>query len=149
MRPLHKYDGSDRAAVVTLMGCDDFLQMCRRDLLRGYIDRAMGHPNATMADFLPRLSMTLRTLAYHNVSVEPRRACEYALGLLVLPSMTRHGRSYNLQIWMDCLREQLDVRELRRHRASDEAIEHRRRMAYGGVRHGRGVGTLVRAGRSS
>lgn len=67
------------------MGCDDFLQMCRRDLLRGYIDRAMGHPNATMADFLPRLSMTLRTLAYHNVSVEPRRACEYALDLLELP----------------------------------------------------------------
>ena len=61
--------------------------------------------------------------------------------------MTRHGRSYNLQVWTDCLCEQLDVRELRRHRASDEAIEHRRRMAYGGVRHGRGVGTLVRAGR--
>lgn len=46
--------------------------------------------------------------------------------------MTRHGRSYNLQVWTDCLCEQLDVRELHRHRASDEAIEHRRRMAYGG-----------------
>ena len=142
VRPLHKYDGSDRAAVVTLMGCDDFLQMCRRDLLRGYIDRAMGHPNATMADFLPRLSMALRTLACHDVSMEPRRACEYALDLLELPSKTRRGRSYNLQIWMDCLREQLDVRELRRHRASDEAIEHRRRMAYGGFAMGAASGLL-------
>jgi hypothetical protein len=236
VRPLHEYDGRGRAAVVSLMGCDDFLGMCKRDmvrvepwaasrlganarwnlcgtweqvnmvwrmvepavghaharealsvalrltgfrgegrdfacaecfrdrmhvsrlvegwgrdvardLLRGYIDACTGHPNATMADFLPRLSMALRTLAHHDVSVEPRRACEYALHLLEVPSMTRHGRAYNLQVWTDCLCEQLDVRgsvadkypanlaaiaeemeherELRRHRASDETISRR------------------------
>ena len=235
-RPLHEYDGRGRAAVVSLMGCDDFLQMCRRDmlrvepwaasrmggsarwnlcgtweqvnavwrmvepavghaharealsaalrltgfrgegrdfactecfrdrmhvgrlvedwgrdvtrdLLRGYIEASAGHPDATVADFLPRLSMALRTFAYQDIAVEPRRACEYALSLLGMPAMTRHGRSYNFQVWADCLCEQLDVRgsvtdkypqnlaaiaeemeherELRRHRASDEAIARR------------------------
>lgn len=51
-----------------------------------------------MADFLPRLSMALRTLAYHDIAVEPRRACGYALHLLEVPAMTRHGRAYNLQV---------------------------------------------------
>ena len=235
-RPLHEYDSRGRAAVVSLMACDDFLEMCKRDmvrvepwaasrmggsarwnlcgtwehvspvwrmvepavghaharealsaalrltgfqgegrdfacaecfrdrmhvsrlvegwgrdltreLLRGYLDACVGHPDTTMADFLPRLSMALRTLAYHGIAVEPRRACEYALHLLEVPAMTRHGRAYNLQVWADCLREQQDVRgavtdrypanlaaiaremeherELRRHQASDEAIARR------------------------
>jgi hypothetical protein len=118
-----------------------------RDLLRGYVDVSAGHLDATVADFLPRLSMALRTLTYRDITVEPRRACEYALHLLGEPAMTRHGRSYNLQVWADCLCEQLDVRggvtdrylsdlaalasemeherELRRHRANDEAIARR------------------------
>lgn len=118
-----------------------------RELLRGYLDACVGHPDTTTADFLPRLSMALRTLAYHGIAVEPRRACGYALHLLEVPAMTRHGRAYNLQVWADCLREQQDVRgavtdrypanlaaiaremeherELRRHRASDEAIARR------------------------
>lgn len=33
-RPLHEYDSRGRAAVVSLMGCDDFLKMCRRDMVR-------------------------------------------------------------------------------------------------------------------
>ncbi len=128
------------------MGCDDFLQMCRRDLLRGYIDRAMGHPNATMADFLPRLSMALRTLACHNVSMEPRRACENALDLLELP----HDPPRTLL--QPASLDGLPVRAAGRARAAQTPGQrrgHRAPPPHGlwGVRHRHGVGTLVRAGR--
>ena len=39
-----------------------------RNLLRGYIDRAAGPPDATVADFPPRLSMALHALAYRATS---------------------------------------------------------------------------------
>jgi hypothetical protein len=118
-----------------------------RDLLRGYLDKAAEHPRGGTLDFIPRLSFALRTLECRGISYEPRRACEYALSLLDLPAQRRHSRAYNVQLWAECLCEQLSVRgsvedrypsdllslvddlererEMRRHEASDEAIERR------------------------
>ena len=118
-----------------------------RDLIKGYLDKATEHPRGGTSDFLPRLACALRSLEWRGVAFEPRRACEYALSLLDLPTQRRRTRSYNVQLWADAIDMQQRVRgavedkypadpsallaeleherELRLHKASDEAIARR------------------------
>lgn len=113
-----------------------------RDLVRGYLDKAFRHHDLT--GFLSQLVWAFRMLDYRGIELDHRRACEHALAMLDLPAATRHGRSYNVQLWSDSLIAQMEVRgrvedryprdphalmaeleherELRRHEASDSAI---------------------------
>ena len=113
-----------------------------RELVRGYLDKASQHRDFT--GFLSQLVWAFRMLDYRGIELDHRRACEHALAMLDLPAATRHGRSYNVQLWSDSLIAQMEVRgrvedryprdshalmaeleherELRRHEASDSAI---------------------------
>lgn len=113
-----------------------------RELVRGYLDKASQHRDLT--GFLSQLVWAFRMLDYRGIELDHRRACKHALAMLDLPAATRHGRSYNVQLWSDSLIAQMEVRgrvedrylrdshalmaeleherELRSHEASDSAI---------------------------